>query len=78
MPKGIYPPIPTPFRDGEVAYDQLASNLQKWNQTGLSGYLVLGSNGEFVFLSEEEKIKILEVARANIPNLPEDDCRDGV
>jgi 4-hydroxy-2-oxoglutarate aldolase len=67
MPKGIYPPIPTPFRDGEVAYDQLASNLQKWNQTGLSGYLVLGSNGEFVFLSEEEKIKILEVARANIP-----------
>ena len=67
MPKGIYPPIPTPFRNGEVAYDELASNLQKWNQTGLSGYLVLGSNGEFVFLSEEEKIKILEVARANIP-----------
>jgi 4-hydroxy-2-oxoglutarate aldolase len=68
MPKGIYPPIPTPFQNGEVAYDKLASNLQKWNQTGLSGYLVLGSNGEFVFLSEKEKIRILEVARENIPS----------
>ncbi|MDH7499394.1 MAG: dihydrodipicolinate synthase family protein [candidate division NC10 bacterium] len=68
MPKGIYPPIPTPFQNGEVAYDKLASNLQKWNRTGLSGYLVLGSNGEFVFLSEKEKIKILEVARKNIPS----------
>jgi 4-hydroxy-2-oxoglutarate aldolase len=28
----------------------------------------LGSNGEFVFLSEKEKIKILEVARKNIPS----------
>ena len=68
MPKGIFPPIPTPFKNGEVAYDMLASNLQKWNTTGLSGYLVLGSNGEFVFLSEREKIKILEVARENIPS----------
>jgi 4-hydroxy-2-oxoglutarate aldolase len=68
MPKGIYPPIPTPFQNGEVAYDKLSSNLQKWNRTGLSGYLVLGSNGEFVFLSEKEKIKILEVARQNIPS----------
>jgi len=68
MPKGIFPPIPTPFKNGEVACDMLASNLQKWNTTGLSGYLVLGSNGEFVFLSEKEKIKILEVARENIPS----------
>ena len=68
MPKGIFPPIPTPFKNGEVTYDMLASNLQKWNTTGLSGYLVLGSNGEFVFLSEREKIKILEVARENIPS----------
>ena len=68
MPKGIFPPIPTPFKNGEVAYDELASNLQKWNKTGLAGYLVLGSNGEFVFLSEKEKIKILEVARKNIPS----------
>jgi 4-hydroxy-2-oxoglutarate aldolase len=68
MPKGIFPPIPTPFKNGEVACDMLASNLQKWNTTGLSGYLVLGSNGEFVFLAEKEKIKILEVARENIPS----------
>lgn len=30
MPRGIYPPIPTLFQNGEVAYDKPASNLQKW------------------------------------------------
>jgi 4-hydroxy-2-oxoglutarate aldolase len=42
-------------------------NFQKWNRTGLSGYLVLGSNGEAIYLNEKEKIKILEVSRDSIP-----------
>jgi 4-hydroxy-2-oxoglutarate aldolase len=52
---GIFPPITTPFNDGKVAYDKLASNVEKWNRTGLKGFVVLGSNGEYVYLSEEEK-----------------------
>lgn len=52
---GIFPPITTPFVEGKVAYDKMASNVQKWNRTGLKGYVVLGSNGEYVGLSEEEK-----------------------
>jgi 4-hydroxy-2-oxoglutarate aldolase len=65
---GVLPPITTPFQNGEVAFDKLKENFQKWNQTGLSGFLVLGSNGEAVYLNEKEKIKIIEVSRASIPS----------
>jgi 4-hydroxy-2-oxoglutarate aldolase len=64
---GVLPPITTPFQGGEVALDRLRENFQKWNQTGLSGFLVLGSNGEAVYLNDQEKIKIIEVARESIP-----------
>jgi len=64
---GVMPPITTPFQDGKLASDQLKNNFQKWNKTGLSGYLVLGSNGESVYLNEKEKMKVVEVSRASIP-----------
>ena len=59
---GIFPPITTPFIDDNVAYDKLASNIEKWGRTGLKGFVVLGSNGEYVSLSEEEKRKVIETA----------------
>ncbi|MGZ3558823.1 MAG: dihydrodipicolinate synthase family protein, partial [Thermodesulfobacteriota bacterium] len=64
---GVMPPITTPFQNGNLALDKLKNNFQKWNKTGLSGYLVLGSNGEAVYLSEEEKIKVVETSRESIP-----------
>jgi 4-hydroxy-2-oxoglutarate aldolase len=64
---GVMPPITTPFQNGKLASDKLKKNFQKWNQTGLSGYLVLGSNGEAVYLNEREKIKVIEVSRESIP-----------
>jgi 4-hydroxy-2-oxoglutarate aldolase len=64
---GVMPPITTPFQNGKLALDKLKKNFQKWNKTGLSGYLVLGSNGEAVYLNEKEKIKVVEVSRESIP-----------
>ncbi len=64
---GVMPPITTPFQDGKVALNKLKENFQKWNKTGLSGYLVLGSNGEAVYLNEKERIKVAEVCRESIP-----------
>ena len=64
---GVMPPIVTPFINGKLALDKLKMNFQKWNKTGLSGYLVLGSNGEAVYLNEKEKIRVLEVSRECIP-----------
>lgn len=64
---GVLPPIPTPFEDGELAPGKLKDNFQKWNQTGLAGYLVLGSNGEAVYMNVRERLRVLEAARESIP-----------
>jgi len=63
MLKGIYPPLTTPFVRDVVAYNKLAENLQKYNQKSLSGYVVLGSNGESVFLTNAEKLKLISTVR---------------
>ena len=65
---GVLPPVTTPFINEELALDKLAENLRRFNRTGLSGYLILGSNGENVFLSEAEKIAVFETAREVIPS----------
>ena len=62
---GVYAPIGTPFIDEEVAYDQLVSNMEKYAASKLSGYLAIGSNGECVSLSEQEKDKVLETIVAH-------------
>jgi len=42
-------------------------NINSLNAFELAGYLMLGSNGELVMLSEKERIQVLEAARAVIP-----------
>jgi 4-hydroxy-2-oxoglutarate aldolase len=58
---GIAAPISTPFVNGDIAYDRLRSNVQKYSKTALAGFFALGSNGESMFLTESEKLKVLEV-----------------
>ncbi|MHB9027482.1 MAG: dihydrodipicolinate synthase family protein [Candidatus Latescibacterota bacterium] len=58
---GVFAPVVTPFRNGELARDDLRYNLRKLGTTGLAGYLALGSNGEFRSLSDEEQFRALEV-----------------
>jgi len=59
--KGIYPPTPTPFDEsGNIAWAHLESNIDFWCSTGLSGLVVMGSNGEFVTLSWAEKLELIE------------------
>src|SRR5438552_15413103 len=65
--EGVFIPITTPFRGDDVAVDGLAANIERWNQTGLAGYVVLGSTGEFPMLSEAERERVLAAARAAIP-----------
>lgn len=64
---GIFPPIPTPFINGKVAYQQLAANVEKWSKTGIRGFVVLGSNGEYVYLSEEEKRNVIGTVAKSAP-----------
>lgn len=59
--EGVIPPMITPFtKNGEVDYEAHAANVEKWNDTGLRGYLVLGSNSEAVYLTEAEKLRLVE------------------
>lgn len=67
--RGVFPPISTPFReDGELALDKLKENLQQLAAKDLAGFVVLGSNGEYVLLSDREKLRVLEGARSAIPS----------
>lgn len=59
MIRGIYAPIATPFVDDRIAYDKLAANLDKWAETDLTGVVVMGSNGEYVLLDEDEKVELV-------------------
>jgi 4-hydroxy-2-oxoglutarate aldolase len=65
--EGVFVPVPTPFRGDDVAPEQLAANLRRWNATALRGYVVLGSTGEFPMLSESERDRVLTGAREAIP-----------
>ncbi len=58
--QGVIPPMITPFKEnGDVDYDKFVRNIERWNQAELTGYLVLGSNSETVYLTEEEKLKLI-------------------
>jgi len=60
-------PVTTPFStDGVVDLYSLRSNLERWNQTLISGYVFLGSTGERVHLDESEYLKIIEHAREHV------------
>lgn len=66
---GVFPPIPTPFKtDGEIAFDRLKYNFERWNQQPLSGYVVGGSNGEFVSLTIKERVEVIHRSRMAIPD----------
>jgi 4-hydroxy-2-oxoglutarate aldolase len=59
--QGIFPPVTTPFtHDGELYQAKLKHNIEKWNLTGLAGYVVCGSTGESVLLTPEEKYCLWE------------------
>ena len=64
--RGIFAPISTPFlRDEEVNYAGLIQNIKHYDQSGLDGYLVLGSTGENKSLLSTEKLKVLETILQN-------------
>jgi 4-hydroxy-2-oxoglutarate aldolase len=58
----------TPFDEsGGIRYDFFERNIDKYVEAGIEGYLVLGSNGESVYLEHSEKLKLIEAARKRVP-----------
>jgi len=59
--QGIFPAIATPFDNkGELYKIKVQHNIERWNRTVLSGYVVSGSTGESPLLSAEEKLQLFE------------------
>ena len=60
--QGIFPPIATPFdHNGDIYPAKVRHNVEKWNKTALSGYVVMGSTGESVMLTTDEKTAMWEL-----------------
>ena len=58
---GVHAPICTPFAANEdVDIGALRSNMARYAESGIHGYLALGSNGENRSLDEEERLRVLE------------------
>jgi 4-hydroxy-2-oxoglutarate aldolase len=69
--RGILLPVTTPFlsdSSSSLNLPVLRASLAKWNKTGISGYVLLGSTGERVHLDEREYLQVIETARAQVPN----------
>lgn len=65
---GVLLPITTPFLANEdVDIAALKANINRWNTTGIAGYVVLGSTGERVNLDEREYLQVIETTRAAVP-----------
>ena len=62
MLKGSIPAIITPFRKGEVDYDDFARLLNWQIKNGISGVVVCGTTGESPTLSHEEHKTLIEFA----------------
>ncbi len=66
---GLYPPLPTSFtEEEELNFPKIAENIEKLCSYELAGILVMGSNGEMVMLTSEEKKKVYDTARRAIPS----------
>nr|XP_015203329.1 PREDICTED: 4-hydroxy-2-oxoglutarate aldolase, mitochondrial [Lepisosteus oculatus] len=66
--RGIYPPIATPFAQNElVDYQKLDENLEKYSKIPFRGLVVQGSNGEYPYLTAEERVEVVHRVRQRIP-----------
>lgn len=65
---GIFTPIVTPFTPaGDLDERGLASNVDHYLRTPLTGLVVLGSNGEAAQLEDDEADRVLAIVRDRVP-----------
>ena len=67
---GIHPPITTPFYpEGNIYFKKLEQNVERYSKTPVAGIVVLGSTGEAILLSDDERRDVLKTAiEAASPN----------
>jgi 4-hydroxy-2-oxoglutarate aldolase len=65
---GVFAPIPTPFTDDDqVDTTRLRAALARWITRPLTGFIVLGSNGEAALMDDFEADRVIVAARDVVP-----------
>lgn len=64
--EGVFAPLVTPFSGDAPDLEALRFNLRRLQPCGLSGYVLLGSNGEFRALAERERTEVLELCATEV------------
>ena len=66
---GVFAPIPTPFDDRDrVDTTRLKAALGRWVKRPLTGFVVLGSNGEAALMDDFECDQAIVAAREAVPH----------
>ena len=60
----------TPFKNGEVDYDAFAALVDRQVEAGIDFLVPLGTTGETPCLEDEERIKVLQIAKAHSQGRP--------
>ncbi len=62
---GLFVPVTTPFDPvtGDVAPVSFRENLRRWSSEGIDGVVIFGSTGEGALLDEDEKLRLMALAR---------------
>lgn len=60
----------TPFKNGEVDYDAFAALVDRQVAAGIDFLVPLGTTGETPCLEDEERIKVLQIAKEHSAGLP--------
>lgn len=60
----------TPFKNGEVNYDAFAALVDRQVEAGIDFLVPLGTTGETPCLEDEERIRILQIAKEHSKGVP--------
>ena len=61
--QGIFPAVTTPFHpDGALYHKKIEHNIDRYSRTPVAGMVILGSTGEAVMLSDEERREVLRIS----------------
>jgi len=65
---GVLAPVPTPFDDrGAIDERKFKAAFARWVKSPLTGFVVLGSNGEAALLDDDESDRAIALAREAVP-----------
>ena len=70
LPSGIYPPLPTFFdHQEELDLATLRRHMLRLADSGIAGYVLMGSNGEAVHLTADERTRVIATAKETVAKL---------